>query len=132
MICGAVAECKHTGTGDIADHLGLSKNGVLNALKDAESAGLLEHDVINGNVYSWRFAALVEVKTSPKPYTMYDKMLSGFDRKAQATDVYVSLLLESPIDTEKLLKLSAAIEHRWSKTGLKSIKKDAWARCNGV
>lgn len=132
IICSAVAECKHTGTGDIAKHLGLSQNGVLKALKDAEDAGLLTHDVINGNTYSWRVAELKECITDDQQYTKFDLMLSKFKRQSQATDLYVSLLLESPWDTQKLLELNAAIIRRWSITGLKTIKKDAWARCNGV
>lgn len=131
MICSAVAECKHTGTGDIAEHLGLSKNGVLKALKDAEAAGLLEHDVINGNTYSWRVAELKEIAPD-EPYNKYDAMLSKFKRKSQATDLYVGLLLDKPVNASRLLELDAAIKKRWSVSGSKSIKKDAWERCNGV
>lgn len=132
MICSAVAESKNKGTGDIAKHLGLSQNGVLRALKDAEEAGLLTHDVINGTTYLWRVADLKEAENEAEPYTKYDLLLSKFKRQSQATDVYVGLLLDKPYDVQKLLDLNAAIVRRWSKTGLKAIKKDAWARCQGV
>jgi len=132
MICSAVAECEHTGTGDIAKHLGLSQNAVLKALKDAEDAGLLDHDIINGNTYVWRVAELEECTTKAEAYTKYDLLLSKLKRQSQATDLYVALLIEQPCDTRKLLELNAAIIRRWSKTGLKTIKKDAWARCHGV
>ena len=132
MICSAVVECENKGTGDIAKHLTLSQNAVLKALKDAESAGLLTHDVINGNTYLWRVAELEESTKETEPYTKYDLLLSKFKRQSQATDVYVCLLIEKPCDTRKLLELNAAIIRRWSKNGLKTIKKDAWARCNGV
>jgi len=132
MICSAVAECKHTGTGDIAKHLGLSQNAVLKALKNAEDAGLLDHDIINGNTYMWRVAELEECIAKPEPPTNYDSLLSKFKRQSQATDLYVALLIEQPYDHKKLIELNAAIIKRWSKTGLKAIKKDAWTRCRGI
>ena len=132
MVCGAVAECGYGGTGDIAKRLGLSQNGVLAALKKANDGGLLDCDLISGNTYIWTVAELKENKKEGEPRTKYDNILLKFKRQSQATDLYVVLLLESPCDAQKLLELNAAIIRRWSKTGLKSIKKDAWARCNGV
>lgn len=132
MICSAVAESKHKGTGDIANHLELSQTGVLRALKDAEDAGLLTHDVINGNTYVWKVADLIESVQDVKPQTEYDKLISTFKRQSEAVELYVIVLLDPPYNVGAIKELNEAIISRWSKTGLKAIKKAAWERCQGV